>query len=280
MPNVPVVTHDGKVFNFYDDLVKDKIFIISFLFTSCRDVCPIAAARMAQLQDRLGDRVGKEVFFYSISIDPDRDTPDKMKKYAEAFGAGPGWLFLTGIPEDINLIRQRLGERSRFLGEHRNDVLLGNGITSEWQRDSLMGDWSASSARSTQMDASWSKRPLVPAHSTGKLASLRAQGPAWASRCSSRSALAAIPIGRGDRVGPDLAGITERRQRQWLVDFIASPERMRASKDPIALALAVEVLQRCACPASASPRTRRPSWSPTSKGIASRPPLRWSRCWP
>ena len=72
VPNVPVVTHDGKVLNFYDDLIKDKIFVVSFLFTSCRDVCPIAAARMAQLQDRLGDRVGKEVFFYSISVDPER----------------------------------------------------------------------------------------------------------------------------------------------------------------------------------------------------------------
>ena len=101
VPNVPVVTQDGKVFNFYDDLIKDKIFVVSFLFTSCRDVCPIAAARMAQLQDRLGDRVGKDVFFYSISVDPENDTPDKMKKYAETFGAGPGWLFLTGIPEDI-----------------------------------------------------------------------------------------------------------------------------------------------------------------------------------
>src|SRR6185295_19364343 len=100
VPNVPVVTHDGKVLNFYDDLIKDKIFVVSFLFTSCRDVCPIAAARLAQLQERLGDRMGKEIFFYSISIDPENDTPDKLKKYAEAFGAGPGWLFLTGIPED------------------------------------------------------------------------------------------------------------------------------------------------------------------------------------
>jgi cytochrome oxidase Cu insertion factor (SCO1/SenC/PrrC family) len=73
---------------------------------------------MAQLQERLVDRVGKEVFFYSISIDPGHDTPDKMKKYAETFGAGPGWMFPDGHPEDINLIRQRLGERSRFLGEH------------------------------------------------------------------------------------------------------------------------------------------------------------------
>jgi protein SCO1 len=236
VPNVPVVTQDGKVFRFYDDLVKDKIFVVSFLFTSCRDVCPIAAARMAQLQDRLGDRVGKDVFFYSISVDPANDTPDKLKKYAETFGAGPGWLFLTGIPEDINLIRQRLGERSRFLGEHRNDVLLGNGTTSEWQRDSLMGDMERFITVLDQMDTARSKgAPIVPGG--GKIAeAYEVKGPPgealFIKACSG-----CHTVGRGDRVGPDLAGISERRPRSWLVDFVSSPERMRARRDPIALAL-------------------------------------------
>jgi protein SCO1 len=236
VPNVPVVTQDGKVLNFYDDLIKDKIFVVSFLFTSCRDVCPIAAARMAQLQERLGDRVGKEVFFYSISVDPDHDTPDKMKKYAETFGAGPGWLFLTGIPEDINLIRQRLGERSRFLGEHRNDVLLGNGVTGQWQRDSLLGDLERFIMVLEGINPAWSGRARDPVHTTDDLKEYVLKGPPgealFLKACSG-----CHTIGRGDRVGPDLAGITERRQRPWLVDFIASPERARARKDPIALAL-------------------------------------------
>jgi protein SCO1 len=236
VPNVPVVTQDGKVFNFYDDLIKDKIFVVSFLFTSCRDVCPIAAARMAQLQDRLGDRVGKDVFFYSISVDPVNDTPDKMKKYAETFGAGPGWLFLTGIPEDIYQIRQRLGERSRFLGEHRNDVLLGNGTTNEWQRDSLMGDMERFITVLDQMDSSRSKRAPVTEHGGKVVEAYEVKGPPgealFVKVCSG-----CHTVGRGDRVGPDLAGISERRQQSWLVDFIASPERMRARKDPIALAL-------------------------------------------
>ena len=235
VPNVPVVTQEGKVLNFYDDLIKDKIFVISFLFTSCRDVCPIAAARMAQLQDRLGDRVGKEVFLYSISIDPENDTPDKMKKYAETFGARPGWMFLTGIPEDINLIRQRLGERSRFLGEHRNDVLLGNGITNAWQRDSLMGDMERFVTVIDAMDTSAKRAPEETG--AGKvLESYEIKGPAGQSLYI-KACSGCHTIGRGDRVGPDLAGITERRQQQWLVEFIASPERMRARKDPIALAL-------------------------------------------
>jgi protein SCO1/2 len=236
VPNVPVVTQDGKVLKFYDDLIQDKIFVVSFLFTSCRDVCPIAAARMAQLQDRLGDRLGKDVFLYSISIDPANDTPDKLKKYAETFGARPGWLFLTGVPEDINLIRQRLGERSRFLGEHRNDVMLGNGITNEWQRDSLMGDMERFVAVLEAMDQRASKRAPVSEHGGKVVEAYELKGPPgealFIKVCSG-----CHTVGRGDRVGPDLAGITERRQRSWLVDFIASPERMRARKDPIALAL-------------------------------------------
>ena len=239
VPNVPVVTHDGRVLKFYDDLIKDKIFIVSFLFTSCRDVCPIAAARLAQLQDRLGSRLGTDVFIYSITVDPSNDTPDKMKQYAETFGAGPGWLFITGIPEDINLIRQRLGERSRFLGEHRNDILLGNGITGEWQHDSVLGDIERFIVTLDAMNKSWSQPLRDPARTTSQLEGFELKGPPgeplFLKACSG-----CHTVGRGDRVGPDLAGITERRSRAWLLDFISSPERMRARKDPIALALTVK----------------------------------------
>ena len=131
-PDVSVVTQDGKTLRFYDDLIKDKIFVISFLFTTCRDVCPLTTARLAELQEKLGDSMGRDIFFYSLSIDPETDTPDRLKEYAETFGAGPGWLFLTGKPEDIHAIRHKLGERSKVLSDHRNEILLGNGATGEW----------------------------------------------------------------------------------------------------------------------------------------------------
>ena len=95
-PDAKVVTQDGKTLRFYDDLIKDKVFVISFLFTTCKDICPLATARLAELQDKLGDSMGRDIFFYSISIDPETDTPARLKQYADAFGAGPGWLFLTG----------------------------------------------------------------------------------------------------------------------------------------------------------------------------------------
>ena len=77
-PNASVVTHDGKTLQFYDDLIKDKVFVISFLFTTCRDICPLATARLAELQEKLGDSMGRDIFFYSITIDPETDTPERL----------------------------------------------------------------------------------------------------------------------------------------------------------------------------------------------------------
>ncbi len=85
------------------------------------------ASRLAELQEKLGDSMGRDVYFYSISVDPETDTPARLKLYADTFGAGPGWQFLTGKPDEIQAIRYKLGDRSKVLSEHRNEVLIGNG---------------------------------------------------------------------------------------------------------------------------------------------------------
>ena len=100
----------------------------------------VYASGSTTLYEKLGDRVGRDIFFYSISIEPERDTPQRLKGYAEAFRAGPGWLFLTGLPEDIKTIRYKFGDRRPALADHRNDVVLGNGRTGEWQRENALGD--------------------------------------------------------------------------------------------------------------------------------------------
>lgn len=69
-PNVPLVTQDGKTVHFYSDLLKGKMVVINFIYTKCRDSCPMETAKLAQVQRMLGDRVGRDVFFYSVSIDP------------------------------------------------------------------------------------------------------------------------------------------------------------------------------------------------------------------
>lgn len=107
IPNVPLVTQDGQTVRLYEDLIKNKIVLINFMYASCKEVCPLATARMAQLQQALGDHVGRDIFLYSITLDPEHDTPAVLKKHAEAFHAGPGWLFLTGKPEDIAVVRYK-----------------------------------------------------------------------------------------------------------------------------------------------------------------------------
>jgi protein SCO1/2 len=135
IPNLTVTTQNGKPVHFYDDLVKGKIVIISFIYTSCTDICPLTTARMAQLEEKLGDLVGRDVFMLSMTVDPERDTPERLKEYSERFQAGPGWSFVTGKPEDIRAINYKFGERSKLLSEHRNEIVLGNDATGEWQKD-------------------------------------------------------------------------------------------------------------------------------------------------
>jgi protein SCO1 len=239
LPNVPVVTQHGQSLRLYDDVLKGKITIISFIYTTCPDICPVVTARLQQLEERLGNIVGRDIFFVSISVDPLNDTPQKLKEYAEAFGVGPSWLFLTGKTDDLQLIRYKLGDRSPKLTEHRNEILLFNETTGDWERDSAFSDINTLASTVRAMDPTWrhqnhideaSKREVAnpdPPDVPGQALFIRA--------CAS-----CHTIGRGDRVGPDLNGITSRKSRAWIASYVMAPEEMRSHKDPAALELATK----------------------------------------
>jgi protein SCO1 len=108
-PNVTLTTHEGKKVKFYDDLLKDKIVIINFMYVKCQGICPGTTANLVKVQKLLGDRLGKDIFMYSITLKPEEDTPEKLAAYAKAYKVGPGWQFLTGDPKDVELLRQKLG---------------------------------------------------------------------------------------------------------------------------------------------------------------------------
>src|SRR6185312_6097710 len=97
-------TQDGKEGHFYDDLIKGRIVVISFIYTSCPDICPLTTARLAEVADKLGDAVGRDIFLISLTVDPEHDTPVEMKAFADAFHVGPGWALVTGKPEDMRRI--------------------------------------------------------------------------------------------------------------------------------------------------------------------------------
>lgn len=108
-PNVQLVTHEGKKVRFYDDLIKDKIVVINFMYAKCEGICPGITTNLVRMQRMLGDRVGRDIFMYSFSLKPEQDTPEALAEYARMHKAGPGWQFLTGAPADLELLRRKLG---------------------------------------------------------------------------------------------------------------------------------------------------------------------------
>ena len=237
IPNLPVVTQDGKTVRFYDDLVKGKIVIISFIYTRCTDICPLTTARLAQLEEKLGDVVGRDIFILSMSVDPENDTPQRLKEYSQAFQTGPGWTFVTGKLDEIRAINFKFGERSQKLNEHRNEIILGNDTTGEWQRDSAFGDLNRLVMTVRALDQKWRDQVRTPEPNAASDRGL-AMGDQPGQALFKKICAPCHTIGVGDRVGPDLRGVTDRRERAWLSAYIQSPARMRATRDPVALALA------------------------------------------
>jgi protein SCO1 len=235
-PNVPLVTQDGTVVHFYDDLLKGKKVAINLIYTSCTRECPLETARLVQVQRLLGDRVGKDLFFYSISLDPERDTPAVLKAYAEKFHVGPGWLFLTGKKDDITLVAKKLGLSSRtdVLSQdgHGATLMIGDEAGGQWMRNSSVDDprFLATTINGfmgwedRQPGRSYTEVAGLPTVDTGALV--------FQNRCS-----ACHTIGKGDSVGPDLAGVTTRRERGWLEHYLRAPDQMLAENDPTATAL-------------------------------------------
>jgi len=90
--------------------LRGKVLAITFIFASCTDTCPLLTAKMAGLQNRLGSDFGSKVFFVSITVDPERDTKEVLKRYAEAYKANlAGWAFLTGTTAEIQEVAKRYG---------------------------------------------------------------------------------------------------------------------------------------------------------------------------
>jgi protein SCO1/2 len=137
-PNVVLTTHENKTVRFYDDLVRGKVVIINFMFTNCERFCPATIPNLVKVQDALGERVGRGIFLYSITLDPATDTPAVLKAYAKAVGAGPGWIFLTGKAESIDSLRRRLGVYNRDPAidadrtQHGGLVVYGNDTLDRW----------------------------------------------------------------------------------------------------------------------------------------------------
>ena len=129
-PNVVLRTHENRPVRFYDDLIRDKVVILNFMYARCDGVCPSITANPVKIQALLGDRIGRGIFMYPITLKPEQDTPGALAEYVAMHNIGPGWLFLTGEPADVELLRRKLGirqpgpgARCRLGGAHRQHPL-------------------------------------------------------------------------------------------------------------------------------------------------------------
>lgn len=135
LPDVPVVDQDGQAMRFRSELLKDRTVAINFVFTTCTTVCPALTTSMRAIQRELGDRVGRDVWLISVSVDPTVDRPERLRVFANGFGAGPGWTFLTGEPSDIDRLLKAFGSAGG-INAHATTMLIGNAHTGRWLRTS------------------------------------------------------------------------------------------------------------------------------------------------
>ncbi len=239
-PNTTLITQDGEKRQFFDDLIKDKVVAINFIFTSCQDSCPLETARLREVQKILGDRVGKDIFFYSISIDPDRDTPEVLKAYKRKFNVGPGWTFLTGDEQEIISLRKKLG---LYIDEIQNDkdnpddhnlsLIIGNQSTGRWMKRSPFENPYVLASNLSDTLHNWESKPdSVDSYANApNLRQLTSGETLFRSRCGS-----CHEFGK-EGVGPDLQGIAKKRDPIWLARWLKEPDKMLAEKDPLAVSL-------------------------------------------
>lgn len=136
IPDVPVVTQDGRQVRFYRDLVAGRTVAINFIFTTCTTVCPPMGAYFGKLQDELGERLGRDVHLISVSVDPLTDTAERMAAWGARFGAREGWTLVTGDVHEVERLLKALGVFTADAEDHAPVALIGNDAAGEWTRAS------------------------------------------------------------------------------------------------------------------------------------------------
>ena len=136
--SLQVVTHEGQRLTFYRDLMQNKMVLINMMYASCGGICPLATSNLLRVYQLLGERVGRDIFFYSITLRPEMDMPMVLRDYARMHGIGPGWKFLTGTPRDIEALRIKLGfydldpKVDQDISKHTGMVRIGNDRFGRW----------------------------------------------------------------------------------------------------------------------------------------------------
>lgn len=130
-----VIDQNGNKLRFYSDVLKDRVLLINFIFTNCGDYCPMVTQKLIQTRSQMAESVKDDIWFISISVDPERDTPEAMKAFAKKHGVDESrWIFLTGQTQNLDFIVKRLGQYSKDVESHSTLMLGANTRTRHWTR--------------------------------------------------------------------------------------------------------------------------------------------------
>ncbi|HXO20758.1 MAG TPA: SCO family protein, partial [Thermoanaerobaculia bacterium] len=132
--DVVLIDQHGEPKRLYSDLLKGKVVVVDAFYATCNGVCPLMTEKLAGLQSWLGDRLGKDVYLLSLTVDPETDTPEKLRQYAARVKARPGWFFLTGKKENVDWALYRLGQYVESKDDHTNILIMGNEATGLWKK--------------------------------------------------------------------------------------------------------------------------------------------------
>lgn len=132
--DIELVNQNGEKMRFYSDLLQGKVVIINSFFATCQGACLPLSRNLQKVQQALGDRIGKDVRIISISVDPVVDTPASLNEYAKKLNSKPGWYFLTGDKQNIDLALRKIGQFVDNKQDHLNIFIIGNERTGLWKK--------------------------------------------------------------------------------------------------------------------------------------------------
>jgi len=133
--DLEVIDQNGQKLRFYSDVLKGRVVLISFIFTSCQDACPLIAQKLIQTRKLMVESIRDDVWYISLSVDSENDSPEDLKEFAKKQGADESrWIFLTGDKKNIDTIISRLGQYAADINAHSTLMLAGNAITRHWIR--------------------------------------------------------------------------------------------------------------------------------------------------
>ena len=134
LPDALLTDQDGRRQRLVSEVMGDRIIVASFVYTSCTTICPVVSTLFAQTQDKLGELLENKVRLVSLSVDPARDTPARLKAYAATHGAKAGWYWLTGAPADVTATLQGFGTYTPNFKDHPVVIMIGDARSGRWIR--------------------------------------------------------------------------------------------------------------------------------------------------